>query len=197
MKVLVLARHAESELGACGRVNGDPAVPNALTPTGMEQARRLGLALADTPVDLAVSSEFPRVRQTVELAVAGRNVRQLVLADLNEIRFGRWEGRPADEYLAWAWSHGPGDPCPGGGESRVDAVRRLARGFGTILGRPEQTALVVGHGLALRYVLNAVDGSDPRPKLDEVPLAEPVELREGDLRRALERLEHWLQEPVW
>ena len=197
MKTIILARHAESELGAAARLNGDPSVVNGLTEAGREQARSLGEALAGRELDLAVSSEFPRVRQTVELALAGRAIERLILPELNEIRFGLWEGRPADEYLAWAWSHGPEEPCPGGGESRTDAVFRLARGFRTILERDERTALVVGHGLALRYVLNAIDGSDPRPRLDKVPLAEPIEADAADFRRALERLERWLQSPAW
>jgi broad specificity phosphatase PhoE len=197
LKTAILARHAESELGAQGRLNGDPGVENGLTAAGEEQARRLGAALADTAVDLAVSSEFPRVWRTVEVALERRDVPLLVLPELNEIRFGRWEGRPAEEYLEWAWSHGPEEPCPGSGESRVEAVRRLARGFRTLLERPERTVLVVGHGLSLRYVLNAIDGSDPRPMLGQVPLAEPIPVEESDFRRALERLERWLEAPAW
>jgi ribonuclease H / adenosylcobalamin/alpha-ribazole phosphatase len=197
LKTAILARHAESELGAQGRVNGDAGVENTLTTAGEEQARRLGAVLADTELDLAVSTEFPRVRRTVEIALESREVPLLMLPELNEIRFGRWEGLPAEEYLAWAWANGPEEPCPGGGESRVEAVRRLARGFGTILERPERTVLVVGHGLALRYVLNAVEGGDPRPVLDQVPLAEPIPIEEADFRRAVERLEHWLEAPAW
>jgi broad specificity phosphatase PhoE len=194
---LVVARHAESELGAAGRVNGDPSLPNQLTEAGREQARRLGQAVAGVPFDLAVSSQFQRVRQTLELALDGRPVPLLVLPELNEIQFGRWEGCLAEEYLAWAWAHGPDEPCPGGGESRAEAVRRLARGFRTILERPEQTALVVGHGLALRYVLNALEERDPSPMLAEVPVAEPTEVDAREFRRALERLERWLEEPLW
>jgi broad specificity phosphatase PhoE len=197
VELAILARHGESVLGAEGLVNGDPAVENGLTPAGRAQARRLGEAIADMEVDLAVASEFPRTRQTLELALEGRDTLTLVLSDLNEIRFGRWEGGLFRDYLDWAWSHGPEDPCPGGGETRAEAVRRISRGFRTILDRPEGTILVVGHGLALRYVLNAIAGSDPRPRLEQVALAEPIPVAADDLCAAVERLERWCERPVF
>ena len=74
MDEVILARHGESELSVVGTVNGDPAIACALTPTGQEQAQRLGELLADTELDLCVTSEFERVRKTAELALAGRDV---------------------------------------------------------------------------------------------------------------------------
>ena len=195
MELAILARHGESALGARGLMNGDPTVANGLTPAGGAQARRLGEALSDVPLDLGVTSRFSRTRETLELALAGRDVRTLVLPDLDEIGFGSWEGAPAEGYLEWAWSNGPQEPVPGGGETRADAVRRLARGFRAILARPEATILVVGHGLALRYLLNAADGRDPLPRLDEVPLAEPISVGAADFESALERLERWCLRP--
>jgi broad specificity phosphatase PhoE len=195
MELAILARHGESALGARGLMNGDPAVANGLTPAGEAQARRLGDALSDVPVELGVTSRFPRTRETLALALAGRDVPTLVLPDLDEIGFGRWEGAPAEGYLEWAWSKGPQEPAPGGGETRADAVRRLARGFRAVLARPEATILVVGHGLALRYLLNAAEGRDPQPRLDEVPLAEPIQVGATDFEAALERLERWCLRP--
>ena len=196
MKRVILVRHAESVLGAEGIANGDPAVVNPLTPEGERQARALGELLTETPIDLCVTSEFARVVQTADLALAGRDVPRLVLAELNEIRYGKWEGLPVAEYLGWAWTHPPEDPCPGG-DSRVEAAARLVRGWRTVLARPEETALVVGHGLALRYVLNAVRGRDPKAMLDQVPLAEPQLLSAGEVRGGVARLEAWLEDPRW
>jgi broad specificity phosphatase PhoE len=197
VKRLILVRHAESVLGVEGIANGDPALPNPLSPEGERQARALGEVLAGTPIDLCVTSEFERVRQTADLALAGREVPRLVLADLNEIGYGKWEGAPVAEYLGWAWTHGPADACPGGGEARVDAARRLVRGWRAVLARDEETALVVGHGLALRYVLNAVRGRDPKAMLDQVPLAEPQLLSADEVERGVARLEAWVEEPRW
>jgi broad specificity phosphatase PhoE len=107
---VVLARHGESVRSVEGLTNGDPRVPCALTATGRDEARRLGIELTDDPIDLCVTSEFERVQETADLALAGRDVPRLVLAEMNDIRFGEFEGRPLIEYRAWA--HARRTSCP-------------------------------------------------------------------------------------
>jgi len=193
---VVLARHGESERSVDGLTNGDPAVPVALTATGRQEARRLGLELAGDPIDLCVTSEFERAQETADLALAERHVPRLVLADLNDIRFGEFEGRSLTDYRAWAHAHGPEDICPGG-ESRAETVGRYVRAYRTILARPEQTVLVVAHGLPVRYVLDALYGRDPAAAIAQVPYAEPFRLSADELREAVDRLEAWLAKPAW
>jgi broad specificity phosphatase PhoE len=193
---VVLARHGESERSVEGLTNGDPRVACALTATGREEARRLGIELADDPIDLCVISEFERVRETADLALAGRDVPRLVLADLNDIRFGEYEGRPLTEYRAWAHSHGPEDVVPGG-DSRAGTVARYVRAYRTILARPEEPVLVVAHGLPVRYVLDALEGRDPAAAVAQVPYAEPFRLSARELEAAVRRLESWVDSPAW
>jgi alpha-ribazole phosphatase len=193
---VVLARHGESERSVEGLTNGDPRVPCALTATGREEARRLGIELADDPIDLCVISEFERVRETADLALAGRDVPRLVLADLNDIRFGEFEGRPLTEYRAWAHAHGPEDVVPGG-DSRAQTVARYTRAYRTILARPEDTVLVVAHGLPVRYVLDALEGRNPAAAVAQVPYAEPFRLSAQELEAAVRRLESWVDSPAW
>ena len=143
MERLILARHAESEFSARGAVNGDPLVEGGgLTARGREQARALGELLEDDEIELAAFSEFARTRETAELALAGRTVPTLVVPELNDIRFGSFEGGLLTEYRSWAHSHGPTVECPGGGESRVGAAARFARGYRILLARPERTILL-------------------------------------------------------
>ena len=196
MERVILARHAESERSVLGRTNGDPAVRVALTATGREEARRLGRELAGEAIDLCVTSEFERVRETADLALEGRDVPRLVLADLNDIRFGEFEGSVLTDYRAWAHAHGPEDICPGG-ESRAQTVARYVRAYQTILARPEETVLVVAHGLPVRYVLDALEGRNPAAAVAQVPYAEPFRLTATDLAAAVGRLESWLAAPAW
>lgn len=197
MKRAILARHGESERSVEGLTNGDPSVHVGLTATGREEARRLGLQLRDEPIDLCATSEFERARETADLALAGRDVPRLVLADLNDIRFGEFEGRLLADYRVWAHSHGPEDLCPGGGESRVQTVARYVRAFRELLARPEATVLVVAHGLPVRYALDAVERRGPAVKIEQIPYAEPFRLSAAELRRAVEHLESWLLRPLW
>jgi broad specificity phosphatase PhoE len=193
---VVLARHGESERSVEGLTNGDPRIACALTATGREEALRLGIELADDPLDLCVTSEFERVVQTADLALAGRDVPRLVLADLNDIRFGEFEGRPLTEYRAWAHTHGPEEVVPGG-DSRAQTVARYVRAYRTILARPEEVVLVVAHGLPVRYVLDALEGRDPAAAVAQVPYAEPFRLTAAELATAVGRLETWVGAPVW
>jgi len=193
---VVLARHGESERSVVGLTNGDPRVACALTAVGREEARRLGIELADDAIDLCVTSEFERARETADLALAGRDVPRLVLGDLNDIRFGEYEGRPLTDYRTWARAHGPEDVVPGG-DSRAGTVGRYVSAYRTILARPEETVLVVAHGLPVRYVLDAVEGRDPAAAIAQVPYAKPFRLTADELREAVERLEAWTQRPAW
>jgi broad specificity phosphatase PhoE len=193
---VVLARHGESERSVEGLTNGDPRVPCALTATGRHEARRLGAELADDPIDLCVTSEFERVLQTADLALAGRDVPRLVLADLNDIRFGEFEGRPLTEYRAWAHAHGPEDVVAGG-DSRAQTVARYVHAYRTILARPEELVLVVAHGLPVRYVLDALEGRNPAAAVAQVPYAEPFRLSARELAQAVDRLDAWARSPAW
>ena len=193
MRRAVLVRHAESEASVQGTLNGIVELDVPLTEAGREQSHLLAARLPE--VRLVATSAFRRAVETG--ALAAPSIPRIVLGDLNEIGFGAYEGGPYPAYREWAGSAGPADPCPGGGESRVDAVRRYVRALRTLLARPEETVLVVAHGLVLRYVLNARDGFDPAPLLDGVPCAEPYELDAEELERAARRLEAWTREPRW
>jgi broad specificity phosphatase PhoE len=196
MEEAILSRHAESEYSLRGAVNGDPAVRVALTAEGREQARRLGELLAEEAIELCATSEFSRAQETADLALAARDVPRLVVPELNEIGFGKYESKPFEDYRLWAGTALP-DAGEHGGESRVAAAARYARGFRRVLERPESTILVVAHGLPIRYVLNALDGTPPAPLLDAVPYAQAHRVSARALDEAVERLEEWCAAPAW
>jgi 2,3-bisphosphoglycerate-dependent phosphoglycerate mutase len=193
---VLLVRHAESEFSVRGLTNGDPENEVALTERGREQARLLGEHLTATEIDLCVVSEFQRAQETADLALEGRDLPRLVLPELNDIRFGEFEGRLLADYRAWARAHGPEDEVPGG-ENRAESVVRYVAGFRALLKRPEPTILVVAHSLPIRYVLNAAAGGLPKPAMEQVPYAEPFPLSAAELTEAAERLETWSLAPAW
>ncbi len=197
MERVILARHGESTFSVEGLTNGEPDGCGGLTPLGREQAAALGRTLAAERIDLCVTSAFRRTRETADRALAGRDVPRLVVPELNDIRFGSFEGKPLVEYRAWAHGQLPTAETPGGGESRAAAVARFLRGYRVALARPEETILVVGHGLPIRYVLNAHEGRNPEPIAQRVEYATPYRLSADELRAAVERLERWSEAPAW
>jgi len=195
---LILARHGESVYSARGLVNGDRSVDVGLTAAGEEQARALGRAVAGEPLDVCVVSTLRRTRATAEAALAGRAVPIEEHPGFDDPGAGRFEGLPLDDYRAWAWSAGSAEEPPGGGESRRALVTRYAAAYRGQLDRPEPVVLAVLHALPIAYVLDALDGSPPAPRMRRsVEYARPYPLDAGELRRALAVIDAWREEPTW
>ena len=153
---------------------------------------------ADVELDLCVTSSFPRVRETAELALAGRDVPIEMMPELDESGFGDYDGGPAKAYRAWARAAGPEEVAPGSsGESRAQMAARWARAYRSLLTRPERTILVVAHGLTVRYLLNAIAGEKPTPVLDDVPTGEPFRISHREIERGVDWLERWCEAPSW
>jgi len=194
VRTLVVVRHAESELNVDNVLNGDPSVRVQLTKRGRGQARALGEVVGS--VNLVAHTAFGRTRETAELAWP--DAPTLVVPELNEVAFGRWEGtRWSDGYGDWVRSSGPEEACPGGGESRVEAAFRYVRGFRTLLARTEERIALVAHGAQVRYLLLAAAGEPPRPLLEHVLPAESHELTRAEVERAIEALDEWTAAPAF
>jgi len=194
VRTLILARHAHAESNAGELVSSTP--PGAgLSEDGWKEGHQLHLLVASDPIDVGFSSRLLRTRQTLDLALAGRGVPQVVEPLLDEIGFGSFDGGSLAAYRQWAWKHEPDARCPGGGESRTAAALRFARALGVLLARPEETLLVVSHALPIRYVLDASDGTFPAARLEHVPHATPFRLGHEAVRLAAETLGAWAEAP--
>lgn len=64
-----------------------------------------------------------------------------------------------------------------------------------MLARPEERVLLVWHALALRYVLDAVDGLAPASLITPVPHAVARRFERRDVERAATLLEEWSRSP--
>jgi broad specificity phosphatase PhoE len=197
MERALLVRHGESVFGARGLATGKVDVRCPLSERGAAQAGALAKEISGEDIDLCVTSELERTRQTADIALAQRSVRRIVLAELNDPLYGSYEGGPLDAYRAWAHANDSAAEPPGGGEGRQTLVARYAAGFRRILGRPERTILVVAHSLPIAYVLMALAGLDPAPRVPLVEYAKTHTVSAGELRRAIIRLEAWCDAPSW
>jgi broad specificity phosphatase PhoE len=187
--LVVLARHAHSQLNVEGRINGDPTVPVPLTGDGEAEARMLGLELANVPFDACLHTRFGRTQQTAALAMAGRSVPMEVEPLFDDVDVGDLEGQTIDEYHAWKDRHTRADRFPDG-ESLDEAALRYAEAFRKLVAREETTVLVVCHEIPIRYALNATGGSDDLDgPAHKIPNATPFLFDEGSLARAADRIE--------
>jgi broad specificity phosphatase PhoE len=197
MDAVILARHGESVFSERQLLNGQSTVAGPLTRRGTDEARALGRAVAGDPIDLCVTSEFERTRQTADLALAGRDVPRLVVPELNDPLYGRYEGGALEDYRSWADSAASDDEVPGGGESRRRIIERYTRGFRLVLARAERCAIVVAHSLPIAYVLAARDGALPARRVPLVEHAHPYRFAAEELERAVTLLEGWCVAPTW
>lgn len=134
---LLLIRHGETDWNRRQTFQGQIDVP--LNARGLEQARRLGEHLAAEPLDLLVSSDLMRARQTAAPLASARGLEAQLAPALREQAFGMLEGlsfedirqRHPEEFTLWARQE-PDYALPGGAESRrvfharvLDALQAL------------------------------------------------------------------------
>jgi len=196
VKTLIFARHGQAGSNAAAIVSGTPP-GEGLTAEGRDQARQLAKELAGSRVDLGVATELRRARETLEVALAGREVPRIVMPQLNEIRFGAFDGGALATYREWAWSEEPDVRPPGDGESRSEVAARIADGLDALLARREAVILAVGHALPVRYILDAADGRFPAARIDHVEHGTLHRLDADSVQAAAETLRVWSEEPAF
>ena len=190
MRLLLLARHGQSLFNVSGVVNGDPALDRGLSDAGRGAAATLGVELAALPIDLCVTSQFPRAQETARLALGSRaaEVTHEIDPDLDDIRIGELEGTSIADYRVWKRAHTRADHFPGG-ESLDEAAMRYAAAFARLAARTEDTILCICHEIPVRYAINAAGGSpDPDRPFHDVPNATPFLFDAAALRRAADQL---------
>lgn len=184
---LLIARHAETDYNVDGLINGDPTQKVALTERGWQQAEQLGKSLKDISIDLCVTTEFHRTRETADIALGRRPIPRLILPELNDPRVGIFEGRTFNDYIAWRHAHGPLAIEPGGGESLSDVLRRYCSGFRFIAEQPGSTVVVIAHGLPVSVALLAHSAMDETIPV-EFPQARAADMHTIDTLRLLSGL---------
>jgi broad specificity phosphatase PhoE len=161
---LVLVRHAESIWNAEDRWQGQTDVP--LSEQGRREARALGERLARIEVDLVVSSDLSRARDTAAAVLhamtsAGAVPRSMEHRGLREMDLGAWCGLPHAEVLARhaeeveALQRGDDRAIGGTGESLPRFEARVHEALGEVLASAPDArrVLVVTHGGCIRGVL--------------------------------------------
>jgi len=163
---LYLARHGRTPWNEVGRFQGRTDVP--LDPVGRSQAAELAELLRGR-IEAVVSSDLLRARESAQIVCEVLGVPLLALdPDLRERGYGVFEGLTRHECMQkhpeiWAARERDRNYQPPGGEPHALVVERMQRGLMNAVERlagRHRTALVIGHGSALRMFL---EGLSPRP----------------------------------
>ena len=145
---LILVRHCE----ATGQS------PDArLTPAGLQQAEQIRDFLADEPIDLVVSSEFLRARQSAGPLALSKGLRPEIDHRWNERAISaepveNWRQILRDSFTDYDLS-GPG------GESARAALGRVWSAIDELWARDCRLPVAVTHGNLVSLALHSVDGA--------------------------------------
>lgn len=164
MASILLIRHGETAWNAERRLQGHTDI--ALSDHGHRQARALADALAAEGIDLLVSSDLQRARETAQAVADKLGIEVAVDERLRERCYGAFEGmlysQVARTYPAeWeAWQARDIDALPPEGERRAETFRQFyERAHGAILDWASRHAgkriAVVSHGGVLECAYRA------------------------------------------
>jgi broad specificity phosphatase PhoE len=153
---LLWIRHASHDLlgvRLAGRMAGV-----SLNSLGSLEARRLGTWLHGTRVDALYTSPLERCVETAAAIAVAIDREPRVLADLTEIDFGAWTGRPFEDLAddpGWTRFNAirSGAAIPGGESMREAQERAVALAERLCRSHPGETIALVTHGDVIKAVI--------------------------------------------
>jgi alpha-ribazole phosphatase/probable phosphoglycerate mutase len=160
MTYLNVSRHGDTIGTREKRYQGTTDVP--LSPSGKKKFRDLAPIVRGFKPDVLYTSALTRCKESGEIITRGTRLMLVEDARLNEIGFGRWEGKTAAEllekkdpvYLKWAqgrWG------VPPGGESLASLKNRVGQFLNDCLKRHGGGKIVVvAHAGTIRMTLNVL-----------------------------------------
>jgi len=156
MTTFLLIRHGETD--AVGKILAGRKTGVRLNPSGKEQVERLAQTLSRLRIDALYTSPLERAIETAEAIGRRALLMPAILADLNEVQFGDWEGLAFQELAAKEeWRRFNSDRrnfAPPGGESMREVQRRMAAQLETLRLRHDgQTVVAVSHCDPLRALI--------------------------------------------
>lgn len=165
---LIIVRHGATDYNLHRRIQGQ--IDTELNELGLEQAEELGAALAGESLQLVLSSDLTRARQTTAAVLRHQSAVPVeYTARLRERHFGCFQDRPSSE-LKRALEVWPGERetyRPDGGESLLESHERVRALWQEILRKhAEKTLLVSAHGGVCKSLVALVLGEDLRFRND-------------------------------
>ncbi|WP_195604192.1 histidine phosphatase family protein [Clostridium tyrobutyricum] len=148
---LLLIRHGETEWNKLGKFQGCSDIE--LASNGIEQAEYLGKRL-NGDFDYIYSSPLKRAKKTAAIIANGTGKKPLIVNDLHEINYGKWEGLTIkeilrnykEEYESWRTDDIEGPLC-GGELSLKNACFRAKNAIlGIVKEHKGKKIAIVAHG---------------------------------------------------
>jgi len=149
---IYLIRHAEplkAQKDCWGR-NNPP-----LSPSGVNQAESLAVALSDSKLEAVYSSDLRSAKETAAIIAARQCCPSKPYIGLREVRLGEWEGCSIFEIQKkyGNWRQDIVKLRPPGGESYADLAKRVLAVFTEITSQTNGNIAIVSHAGVNRVLL--------------------------------------------
>jgi alpha-ribazole phosphatase len=141
-------RHGQTNYNQLGLCNDDPAKDVYLTETGIQQAEQAACRLQHSHIELIVTSELPRTRQTADIINQFHHGPIISHPAINDIRSG-FDGKPVADYFS-AIEPDPLHIAVNGGESLLNHKQRVLSYFDWLQQQPRQAILTIAHEESMR-----------------------------------------------
>ncbi len=157
---LILIRHGETDWVRRHLYQGSTDVP--LNQRGFGQARAVALTIKKEKPIAVYSSELTRAQETAKLIAEASRKKVITDKDLNEVSFGRWEGKSHESVRIQSpkasanWYKANWSSQPPGGESLRSLEKRVSRflvGLFKKYSDSDRSCIVVTHGGPIRMFL--------------------------------------------
>jgi alpha-ribazole phosphatase len=153
VRSVLVIRHGETDWNRELRVMGNAAVP--LNEDGRAQCALAAELLRNFHVSRIVTSPLLRAVESAEILSKGLAVKVTEDRDLEEVRFGSWQGLTYEDIRSdpvyRAFMADPLTQTTPGGETILDVQRRGLTGLGRV--EPGENVLFVSHGDIIRTAL--------------------------------------------
>jgi broad specificity phosphatase PhoE len=160
---LILIRHGQTEWNATGRWQGQADPP--LNDLGRAQARQTAQELISHDIDVLISSDLARARETAEIIGVAIGLPVQLEPRLREINLGDWQGLYSDEIRArWpdemkTWIESPLAIRPPHGESIRELAARVWAAVDDLVTRyPDKCVGIVAHELPIASIIVHTSG---------------------------------------
>lgn len=167
MTTFYCVRHGKTEYNKQHVFQGGLA-DSPLLPEGQQTAALAGAFLQSISFDKVFVSPQKRAQDTAKLLLKAHGSPTPIetIDDLREMEFGDWDGHPESDYYDYPefqnLVHAPHlyDPSAFGGETFKALITRTLSVFDALATTyPDDTILIVSHGLTLQTILKTLNGS--------------------------------------
>ncbi|MDO8467055.1 MAG: class I tRNA ligase family protein [bacterium] len=157
-----MARHCESDHNVTNIVatGGKWKTASKLTKKGLEQAEKLGKALAKKKIELIFASPYSRTQQTAKIIAKHTGAKIITDERLTELNTGIFSGRTTEEFFGFFQNKlEEFTKTPPGGENLTDAKKRMLEALRDINSKYDgKNILIVSHGHPLWAMYGAAQG---------------------------------------